>query len=71
MAGSSSDRPVYWKYDPDQDRPDGVWLVAANWRGYDERVLAAYPNSEELEARRFADQLGYGEVVFVEFGHEL
>jgi hypothetical protein len=47
---------------------NGVWIVVQNWRGYDESTMAIFPGDQELEARRFSDEKGYGDVVFASFG---
>lgn len=52
----------------DGSDPNGVWLVITDPGGYDERLLAVFPWNEELQARRMADELGYGTVRFMEFG---
>lgn len=50
------------------DAEDGVWLVITDPGGYDERLLAVYRRTEELQARRMRDGLGYGTVRFMKFG---
>jgi hypothetical protein len=43
---------------------EGVWFVHGfDWNAYPINVFA-----DELEARRHADELGYGSVVFWPFG---
>lgn len=51
-----------------QDASTGVWVVITAYKGYDECLHAVFPGDQELEARRFSDNQGYGDVVFIEYG---
>lgn len=53
-----------WKYDPDADRPQGVWVVWST--STRESVCGIW--SEEIEALRFVNKSGYGTAEFIEFG---
>lgn len=48
------------------DKKPGAWFVyGIDWNAYPSALFA-----DELEARRFTDARGYGEVVFWPFGEE-
>jgi hypothetical protein len=50
--------------------PRGVWMVVSD-DPYSETTYIVFPGAQELEARRWADEAGYGRVAFAEFGKDL
>lgn len=56
-----------WKYDPDKDKPKGVWIVWAA-HSHTEGFHAIFPADQEIEALRYVNSNGYGVAEFHEFG---
>lgn len=65
MSGIEPDPGRMWHADPGPS--DGVWLFVYG-TDYNDYPIAAFPN--EVDARRFSDEKGYGYVTFWPYGVE-
>lgn len=54
-----------WSYEPDEDAPQGYWIV---WAAYSrtEGFHAVY--LDEVDALRYVNEHGYGRAEFIPFG---